>query len=166
MQGMGARWSHVQNVGAAAEALVVHGVDPVVAVAAWLHDIGYSARVRVTGFHPLDGAKFLALRDAPSEVVSLVAYHTGAEYEAAQRGFASELATIARPSQDNLDALTFVDLTVGPTGERVTVDQRISEILERYPESDPVHLAVQASSGYLRECATRAELRWAGIAGR
>jgi HD superfamily phosphodiesterase len=27
--------------------------------AAWLHDIGYSPEIAVSGFHPLDGARYL-----------------------------------------------------------------------------------------------------------
>ncbi len=59
--------------------------------AAWLHDVGYSPDVSVTGFHALDGAVFL--RDLGLlEVVSLVAYHTGAEFEAEERGLEVDLA--------------------------------------------------------------------------
>jgi HD domain len=54
--------------------------------AAWLHDIGYAPSVRVTGFHPVDGA-FFARREGFDElVVSLVAFHSGAPAEAQERG--------------------------------------------------------------------------------
>ena len=59
--------------------------DPVVA-AAWLHDVGYSPALQDTGLHALDGAVFLAGRGVEPLVVSLVAFHTGAEFEAEERG--------------------------------------------------------------------------------
>jgi hypothetical protein len=42
-------------------------------MAAWLHDIGYAPELAVTGFHPLDGARFLRRAGADGQVVSLVA---------------------------------------------------------------------------------------------
>jgi hypothetical protein len=161
MEYMGIRWAHVQAVGVAAEELVDRGAPEVVASAGWLHDIGYAASAVATGFHPLDGARHLVRLGAPSEVVSLVAYHTGAEFEAAERGLTYELKQFVRPTQEALDALTWADLANGPGGERVSVDQRLAEILQRYPEEHPVHRATRASSSYLRDCAARAEARYA-----
>ena len=49
---LGARWEHVQAVGALTEALVAAGLVPdVVASAAWLHDVGYGPGIAATGFH-------------------------------------------------------------------------------------------------------------------
>lgn len=160
MEGTGARWMHVQNVGFKAEELVCRGAPLAVASAAWLHDIGYTPAAVATGFHPVDGARHLVRLGAPSEVVSLVAYHTGAEFEAAERGLMGDLAEYARPTQEALDALTWADLTTGPGGECVSVDQRLAEIVQRYPEEHPVHRAIRASSSYLRECAARAAARY------
>jgi putative nucleotidyltransferase with HDIG domain len=55
------RWRHVQTV--AERAGTVAGAlgfdDGVLVSAAWLHDIGYAPDIVETGFHPLDGARFL-----------------------------------------------------------------------------------------------------------
>jgi hypothetical protein len=91
-------------------------------------------------------------------VISLVAFHTGAEYEAEERGLAAELATVPRPEQDQLDALILCDLTVSPTGEPVTVSSRLDEIVARYPAGDPVHRAVLRSRRYLEACCERAQM--------
>jgi HD superfamily phosphodiesterase len=55
------RWSHVQGVAARARGLapVVGGDAGLLEAAAWLHDIGYSPELAGTGFHPLDGARYL-----------------------------------------------------------------------------------------------------------
>src|SRR3954453_18745910 len=73
------RWAHVQGVARQARSLApVLGDDAdLLEGAAWLHDIGYSPGLVVTGFHPLDGARYL--RDehsADSVLCALVAYHS------------------------------------------------------------------------------------------
>jgi hypothetical protein len=156
------RWAHVRGVGALAEKLVAElGRDDRLASAAWLHDIGYSESVAQTGFHPLDGVRLLASLSAPAEVVSLVAYHSGSEREAEERGLTDELAHFDRPSQSDLDALTFADMTTSHQGAPISVDQRINEILDRYPPDSPVHRAVARCRTYLVECVTRTQERLA-----
>jgi len=159
LSGMGRRWRHVQGVGAAADRLAselhVGATGDVVRAAAWLHDIGYAPPLVDTGFHPVDGARFLRAHGVPELVVSLVAYHTGAVFEAEQRGLADELAAFAEPPSELLDVVTFADLTTGPNGAEMSVTQRLSEILVRYPEDSPVHRAVTASSPSLLAAADR-----------
>jgi hypothetical protein len=147
------RLAHVALV---AKTLTTAGCDDSVVAAGWLHDIGYAASLRHSGLHALDGARRLAVIGWPDRVVGLVAYHTGAEYEADERGLASDLAVIARPRQEDLDFLTWADLTSSPTGAATSIDARISEILRRYQPGDPVHDAVRRSAAYLRKCAMRA----------
>jgi putative nucleotidyltransferase with HDIG domain len=55
------RWAHVCAVAVKAEAVAAElGLDAGVLIsAAWLHDIGYGPAISSTGFHPLDGARFL-----------------------------------------------------------------------------------------------------------
>jgi HD superfamily phosphodiesterase len=55
------RWAHVQGVAAQAHSLApVLGNDAdLLEAAAWLHDIGYAPGLVATGFHPLDGARYL-----------------------------------------------------------------------------------------------------------
>jgi hypothetical protein len=152
------RWSHVQGVASAASRIVRANprVGSAVVDAAWLHDIGYAPSLKKSGFHPLDGARFLAHHGCAAEVVRLVAFHTGAEYEARERGVRGELEQFERPDQARLDALILADLSVSPTGSPVSPDQRIAEILTRYPPTHPVHRAVTRSREYLMECAGRA----------
>ena len=51
-------------------------------------------------------------------------------------------------------------MTTGPAGQRVDLEERIAEILKRYPPDDPVHRAVSRSHPVLREAVncTRARL--------
>lgn len=117
----------------------------VLVAAAWLHDLGYAFDLAVTGFHPLDGARRLADLGWPARIVGLVAHHSGARYEAAERG-GGLLAAIETWSLEDsavMDALVTADLTTGPDGQALTYEQRIAEILSRYPYPHPVHITWQ-----------------------
>lgn len=113
-------------------------------MAATLHDIGYVPEWAHTGFHPIDGARHLRALGFSDLVCHLVATHTGARLEAAQRGFEphlfDEFAVPGHIDADRIQSvLTWADLNTGPTGERVGVDERLDEILQRYAVHDPVH---------------------------
>lgn len=153
------RWSHVHAAGLRAEELCDSASLPEhVAIAAWLHDIGYSPAIAHTGFHPLDGARFLVEQGAPREVVRLAAWHTGAGFEAQERGLLGDLDAFAQPQAEELDALTMIDLATSPTGEPVLDVKRIAEILSRYDDGHPVHEAVENSRGSLLASSRRAKL--------
>ena len=139
---LGSRWLHVQAVAKRAADLSITvpagGRDELIA-AAWLHDIGYAPEVARTGFHPLDGARYLLDAGWPSPVVNLVAHHSGARYEAAERGLADLLGTFPFDDSMSSDALAAADLTIGPDGQPLIYSQRVAEILTRYPADHPVH---------------------------
>jgi hypothetical protein len=130
------RWAHVQGVAAQARSLApILGDDAVLLEAsAWLHDIGYSPALADTGFHPLDGARYLrCVEHADPALCSLVAHHSCAIIEAEERGLAEVLSTEFAPPDPKLsDALAYCDMTTTPTGNVVSVSDRISEIVERY----------------------------------
>lgn len=147
LSGLERRWAHVQGVAAAAVRIRRHfditAGDSLVA-GAWTHDIGYAPSVRATGFHPLDGARFLREEGFPEQVVSLVAHHSGAAIEARVRGV-DGLSEFAEPERELLDALTFCDLTTGPEGAPVSAAARLDEVLRRYGPDNPVHQAIDLS---------------------
>ena len=140
-------------------------------MSAWLPGVGYADTVANTGFHPLDGAEWLRQQGAPEGVVALVAFHFAGEAE--ERGLGVELARFPAPDQDQLDVLTFIDMSTSPTGERVAVNGRLAEILARCPEEHPVHRAESISRlpcrvGKPRSQAARASrcTDWLGVLGR
>ncbi|MFD6324719.1 HD domain-containing protein [Streptomyces sp. NPDC058442] len=131
------RWAHTQGVARrAAEIKKTVGRDADLLIAsATLHDVGYAPRLVVTGFHPLDGARFL--RDehiADERLVRLVANHSFALMEAEERGLQHELATEFPLLEDPLvvDALVYCDMTTTPGGGRTTAQERVAEIVGRY----------------------------------
>jgi hypothetical protein len=136
------RWAHVQGVAAQARSLAPilgHDAD-LLEAAAWLHDVGYASEVAGTGFHPLDGARYLRdVEHADPTLCRLVANHSCAIIEAEERGLAEALSSEFPPPLPTLgDALAYCDMTTTPTGEVVTVRDRLSEITERYGPHDVV----------------------------
>ncbi|MFD0919650.1 HD domain-containing protein [Saccharopolyspora rosea] len=161
---LGRRWLHVQAVAARADELrdaVAPEDQETLVAAAWLHDIGYAPEIGHTRFHPLDGARYLRDQGWPDEVVNLVAHHSGARFEAAERGMAQELAEFPFADSPLLDALVTADLTTGPGGERLTYSDRIDEILTRYEPDDPVHRTWVKARPVLAEAVARTERRLA-----
>ena len=136
------RWRHVQGVArrAAQIAPSIAGGDDTLVCAAWLHDIGYAPAMAVTGFHPLDGARFLAASGVSKRLADLVAHHSCAALEAELRGLAAELAEFDNERGAIRDALWYCDITTSPAGEPVAVAERIAEIKQRY---GPEHLVTR-----------------------
>lgn len=141
---VGARWAHTAAVVQQAERarhLFAGELGNELLAAAWLHDIGYAREVARTGFHPLDGAVYLHGTKWPAGVVSLVAHHSCAAVEAATRGLTDQLAVFSPPPTTLADALCWCDMTSGPTGTRVTLEERLAEVSSRYGAD---HLVVRS----------------------
>ena len=119
--------------------------------AAWLHDIGYSPALAATGFHPLDGARFLReIQGAGDVLCRLVANHSCAIIEARQRGLVDELSNeFPRVNPALEDALTYCDMTTAPDGSPVCVQNRLSEIVKRYGPFDVVTRFITKAKPYL-----------------
>ena len=124
--------------------------------AAWLHDIGYSPELADTGFHPLDGARWLRdVQGASPTLCRLVANHTEALIEAEERGLARALSAEFPPADRFLsDALTFCDMTTGPDGRPLSVDERLTDVRARYGAGHVVSRAIERSSEQLRSAVT------------
>jgi hypothetical protein len=131
-------------------------------VAAWLHDIGYAPALATTGLHPLDGARHLEALGVDRRLCCLMA-HSGATFEAEERGHAGELAAFEREHGPVVDTLTYADMTTGPAGQRLTFEARITEILERYPPGHPVHPAISRSRPTLAAAVDRTARSLMGI---
>ncbi|GAA4895677.1 HDIG domain-containing protein [Streptomonospora salina] len=155
------RWAHTQGVAEQAETLTdALGDDAdLVTASAWLHDIGYSPDLAKTGFHPLDGARYLRdVEQVDETLCSLVAHHSGALVEADERGMYAELADeFALPPTDLLNALTYSDMTTGPDGTHLPAERRLDEILQRYKPDDLVHRAITRSRPDLEKAVRRVE---------
>jgi hypothetical protein len=131
--------------------------------AAWLHDIGYAPALATTGFHPLDGARHLEALGVDRRLCCLVAHHSGATFEAEERGYTVELAAFEREDGPVMDALIYSDMTTGPAGQRLDFEARIAEILDRYPPGHPVHRAISRSRPTLAAAVDRTARQLASV---
>ncbi|MEU2713878.1 HD domain-containing protein [Streptomyces sp. NPDC007205] len=153
------RWAHSLGVAKRARSLSpILGDDAeLLEAAAVLHDIGYSPAIAVTGFHPLDGARFLRDQEGADErVVRLVAHHSCALLEAEERGLRRDLESefeLERP--DLVDALLFCDMTTTPDGSQTTPTERLDEIVRRYGPDTIVGRFIQRAAPEIHAAADR-----------
>ncbi|MFB8271006.1 HD domain-containing protein [Streptomyces sp. NPDC055955] len=157
------RWAHSLGVAKRARSLSpILGDDAeLLEAAAVLHDIGYSPAIAATGFHPLDGARFLREQEQANErVVSLVAHHSCALLEAEERGLRGALEgefELERP--ELVDALVFCDMTTAPDGTPTTPSDRLDEIVQRYGPGTIVGRFIQRAAPEIHAAARRVEGR-------
>ena len=156
------RWAHSQGVAArAAEVGRILGKDAdLLVAAATLHDVGYAPRLAATGFHPLDGARFLRNQHGADErLVRLVANHSFALLEAEERGLRDELAA-EFPLLDEpllVDALVYCDMTTTPDGGRTTAEERVAEVVGRYGADSIVGRFIRQASPEIFAAVERVE---------
>ncbi|MEV0570198.1 HD domain-containing protein [Dactylosporangium sp. NPDC050588] len=155
------RWTHVQAVGAKAERVATSFGRPdrdVLAAAAWLHDVGYAPSLTTTGFHPLDGARWLRSEGFDDRVAALVAHHSCAVVEAEERGLAGALrAEFVREESPTADVLWYCDMTTGPDGQDLDVVERLTEITSRYGPEHIVTRFIERARGEITAAVRRAE---------
>lgn len=162
------RWAHTQAVAALVGDIanvLAPAAKHVLTAAGWLHDIGYSEKIeKGNGFHPIDGAKWARAALYSDVIVGLIAHHSGAWAEAAERGLAAELEALPAPPPSFLDIITYADLHTGPQGQYLSVHDRLQGILSRYAPEHVVHRAVSRSTRELLRAVGRVEreLRQAG----
>ena len=158
---LGDRWLHVQGVVETAQWIgeVLDEEDhSYLIAAAYTHDIGYAPSLVKTGFHPLDGARYI--RSLGYErLACLVAHHSEARFEARLRGLSDALDEFPRERSATSDALAYCDLTTGPMGERVSLKERACDIYSRYGETAIVARAFRQAMPYFSLAIARTRLR-------
>jgi hypothetical protein len=161
---LGTRWQHVCGVARQAQRVspaLAPEDRPYLVAAAWLHDIGYAPDLAATAFHPIDGARHVRAL-GHERLARLVAYHSSAWWEAEALGLGGELAAFPREDSATADALTYCDMTTSPTGQRLTLADRLAEIAERYGAEHLVVQCLQRAQNYLASTVERTQERmWA-----
>ncbi|GAA3865118.1 HDIG domain-containing protein [Saccharothrix violaceirubra] len=158
----GNRWRH--TVGVAHRAAELAAAVPeeerdTLVAAAWLHDIGYAIPLVDTGFHPLDGARHLDRTGWRRDIADLVAHHSGARFVAREIGLEARLSVYPWEITPLSDALAYADQTVDSTGERVSLEDRLTDMLHRHGPRSANARAHAVRAPYLRGAAERVEAR-------
>ncbi|MGW7002533.1 HD domain-containing protein [Streptomyces sp. NPDC054933] len=160
------RWAHSQGVAAQAERLApILGDDAeLLQCAAWLHDIGYSPTIAKTGFHPLDGARYLRdVEHADRKLCNLVAHHSCALIEAEERSLDHELSgEFDFEGHELVDALIYCDMTTTPDGQKTTSNERLAEILSRYGPGHVVTRSIERATPQIQAAESAVRARLAG----
>jgi HD domain len=166
---LGQRWAHTLGVVERAESFVGSLPDAefdVLIAAAYVHDIGYAPALVHTGFHALDGARFLRSVDR-ERLACLVAHHSGGRIEAEERGLLQGLELFPEERSLVAEVLTYCDLTTAPDGSAISASARLSDVAMRYGSDHPVGRAVRRSREALLGLVSRVEERaTAGGRGR
>lgn len=148
------RVDHVLAVGAKARRIAsafAERMDAELLVAsAYLHDIGYAPELVDTGLHQIDGARWLRSQGR-EELAGLVAHHSAAHVELRLRGRPELLEPYPRPPHALAAALAHCDITTGPQGQDVTLDERIAEVGDRRGRDSVVYRALVAARAELEE---------------
>ena len=164
------RWTHVRAVGTKSAAIAPQLFDEldsaVLVASAWLHDIGYAPELVETGFHPLDGARWLRRQGFDERVTALVAHHSCARLEAAERDLRADLENEFGLEESPVsDALWYADMTTGPDGQDFEVTDRLAEVRSRYGPDDVVTRFIVRAGPDLVAAVRRTEERLRATAG-
>ncbi|MFB7915251.1 HD domain-containing protein [Streptomyces sp. NPDC056061] len=153
------RWAHSQGVAERARTIAsILGPDAdLMEAAAVLHDIGYSPDLAKTGFHPLDGARYLRdVAHADERLVRLVAHHSCAWMEAEARGMRDELENEFPREQPHLaDALCYCDMNTTPDGTPTNPVDRVNEIAGRYGPDSLIGKFIRRAEPEILACTAR-----------
>ncbi len=114
--------------------------------AALVHDIGYLPEAVETGFHPIDGYRYL-VKARMRQLADLIVGHSTAPEEAEILGF--QAITCSEHLAAKL--ITYWDMQVGPTGETLSFAERCADIRHRYGESSPTVVALERAEPRLRQ---------------
>ncbi|MFD9970583.1 HD domain-containing protein [Streptomyces sp. NPDC059011] len=161
------RWAH--SLGVAERARIVAPIlgddAELLEAAAVLHDIGYSPDLAKTGFHPLDGARYLRdVANADIRVTRLVAHHSCAWMEAEARGLREELESeFPRERAELSDALCFCDMNTTPDGTPTNPVDRVNEIAGRYGSDSLIGTFIRRAEPEILACTARVLERVAAV---
>lgn len=129
----GTRLAHVRTAGFVADRLGVlfdEADAALLVAAATLHDIGYSARIARTGFHPLDGGLHLLGLGYSPRLAGLVAHHSHAHLLAIRHDVDLD-SHFAREESLLVDALVYADMHSAPDGRIIHAEARLADIASR-----------------------------------
>lgn len=130
---------------------------PLLIQTAYLHDVGYCEQLNQYNFHPLDGAIFTQEMGFPKPVVSAVLFHSDA-YTSVKHTRPDLLETYSfnqslLDETDHLfiELITYCDIQTSPMGEKITLEERVQDVIRRYGEDHEVSHMMLSSQPYYQK---------------
>lgn len=128
-------------------------IDEIVAYcAALVHDIGYLEPLQRTGFHPVDGAEYLSA-NGYGRLAELIIGHSSSPEEAELR----QIPGVHAADEPIAELLSYWDMQVGPSGELMSYEERLADILTRHGEHSVVGRANLRAAPRIRELIARVD---------
>ena len=157
------RYKHIKGVAAQMRALVLQldvnqdDKDKLMKIA-YLHDIGYSKRVKNRGHHALDGAIFALEKGFSEDVALAIMFHTSAFGEIKYiNKYITDIYNRAKKIFDKnekakyfTELITYCDLQTLPDGTPTSTSRRIFKILAKHDKNTPVYKNIKAHKRYFK----------------
>lgn len=120
--------------------------------AALYHDIGYSDSLQYTKFHPIDSALKAEADNISPNIKNAILCHTGARGEA--NLINKDLMIYYKFIEEDFklaNFLTYCDTHINSKGEKVSLNERLNDIYERYDKNHYVYKNIKKHEKYFKE---------------
>lgn len=129
--------------------------------ACYLHDVGYSPKLKIYDYHQIDGAIFTQKNGFPKPIIAAVLFHSCA-YEGAIPS-RSDLLDIYKQNQALLDEqdrlfidlVSYCDLHTSATGKPTTLLERIHDVIKRYGPDHEVSMIMVGNTHHFQKIIKR-----------
>ncbi len=128
----------------------------------YLHDVGYSPQLNQNNYHQLDGAIFANAQGFSKPVVAAVLFHSCA-YESAIPSrpdlvdiYEQNFSLLDDVDRMFIDLVSYCDLHTSATGECVTLQERVDDVVIRYGEDHEVSRLMLANQPEFEEMIDKA----------
>jgi len=166
------RYKHIRGVAAQMQ-LLTNGLhikeeeQQKLMLIAYLHDIGYSKRLKDRGHHALNGAIFSLEKAFGEDVALAILFHTASygeiklmNNEVLNRIYkqAKNLLKQNEQAKYYIDLITYCDLHTESTGEPTTLARRIFKISAQYQKDSTTYQNIKSNRNYFKKLDKRIRL--------
>lgn len=124
---------------------------------AYLHDVGYSDKIKFCDFHPLDGSYYLGANGWYNEIRLLTLHHTYAIglVETVRTDLLGEYHNPVNALPEHLtklyQLLLLADMTSDGSGNVVSIEERVKDIGNRYSLDNPIYKHILLVQDYIKK---------------
>lgn len=147
------RYLHIMGVIDLAYAIEnIISFDGNLVTASLYHDIGYSNKIKITGFHPIDSALKARKDGIESQIIDAVILHTGAKGEASflNKSLLDYYSSVSEDTELS-KFLTYCDTHINSKGKKVSLDERLDDIYSRYDINHYIYKNIKNYENHFRE---------------